>query len=246
MSRDLINNKDSLSIVIPVYNEIYVIKNVIRDFYEKVVEDNSGVKLIVLEDGSNDGTKEALNKLSKKIPFILISGKDRKGYTRAFKEALDIAKTKWVFFSDSDGQHNPEDIFKLIKETDNNDIIGGYKLPRRDPGYRIAMSKVYNFLIYLLFGFKVKDINSGFKLIKKEVIDNVLKDTTDFKHCVMSEFMLKAYLLGYKIKEVPVEHYARKFGTTNIFSPMKLPRIVGGIINNLFKLKFEYLRIKNK
>ena len=83
----------------------------------------------------------------------------------------------------------------------------------------------------------MKDIDSGFKLIKKEVIDSVLSDVSLFQYCVMSEFILKAHLAGFKIKEVPVKHFARKSGKTAIFHPLKLPSIVLGLIKNLITLK---------
>ncbi len=191
-------------------------------------------------------TKEILRELSKEIPFVLISSKKRKGYSGAFKDALRMVDTEWVFFSDSDNQHNPADFFKLLKEIDGNDIVSGYKSPRYDPMHRVIISKVYNFLIYLLFGLKMIDIDSGFKLIKKEVINNVLGDVVSFKYCIMSEFILKAYLTGYRIREVPVSHYPRKFGKTAIFTPATLPWIISGLIKDIFELKVNYLRDKNR
>ena len=246
MANHPLNTNNSFSVVIPVYNEAGVIEDVIRGFYENVVKRIPNAKLIIAEDGSTDGTKEILDRLHNKIPFVLISSKERKGYTKAFKDALSIAKTDLVLFSDSDGQHDPTDVFKLLKEIDSNDIISGYKFPRRDPIHRIVISKVYNFLIYLLFGLKMKDIDSGFKLIKKRVIDNVLNDGISFKYCVMSEFVLKAYLSGYKVKEIPVNHFPRKSGKTAIFTPAKLPLIIIGLIKNLLKIKFSYKKEKNK
>lgn len=235
---------NNLSVIIPVYNEAAVIEHVIREFYKKVTDKIPNIELIIAEDGSTDGTKEILQKLNKEIPFILISSKERKGYARAFKDALRIAKTEWVFFSDSDGQHDPSDIFVLLKETDANDIISGYKCPRKDSLYRIIISKVYNLLIYLLFGLKMRDIDSGFKLIKKGVIDNMLDEVTQLKYCVMSEFVLKAYLHGYKIKEVPVSHYPRESGKTAIFTPRKLPMIIVELVKNILKIKLTYRKIK--
>lgn len=243
---DTRNNISNLSVIMPVYNEADVIESVIMDFYKKVVEKIPNTKLIIAEDGSTDGTKEILNALSKKIPFALISTKERKGYTQVFKDALRIADTELIFFSDSDGQHEPNDIFKLLRELNRNDIVSGYKFPRRDPLHRIIISNVYNYLIYLLFGLQMKDIDSGFKLIKKEVIDNVLSEVVSFKHCIMSEFVLKAYLSGYKIKEVPVNHYPRKSGNTAIFAPKKLPLIISSLIRNLLKIKFELLKHKKR
>jgi glycosyltransferase involved in cell wall biosynthesis len=240
------NAGETLSIIIPVYNEARVIENVVRGFYEKVVKQILNAKLIIVEDGSTDGTKEILNKLNREIPFVLMSSKQRKGYTKAFKYSVGIAKTELIFFSDSDGQHDPTDIFKLLREIDKSDIVSGYKFPRHDPIHRIIISKAYNFLIHLLFGLKLNDIDSGFKLIKKKVVDNVLNDVMHLKYCVMSEFVLKAYLSGYKIKEIPVNHYPRKSGRTVIFTPTQLPLIIIGLIRDLFKIRFDYIKEKKQ
>jgi len=236
----------NFSVIIPVYNEAGAIEGVIRDFYEKVIKKIPNAKFIIAEDGSTDGTKEILNRLNKEIPFILISSRQRKGYAKAFRDGLSIARTELVFFSDSDGQHDPEEVFKLLKEVDSNDIVSGYKAHRRDPIHRVVLSRAYNFLIYLLFGLKMRDIDSGFKLIKKEVIDDILSGVTCMKYCVMSEFILKAYLNGYKIKEIPVSHCPRKSGKTGIFGLTSLPRIIAEVIKNLFEIKFSYIKHKSK
>lgn len=230
----------NISVVIPVYNEADVIESVIRGFYEQVIRKMANASLIIAEDGSTDGTKEILARLQNELGFILISGVERKGYTRAFKDALAVAKTPWVFFSDSDGQHDPADVFKMIENADGVDIVSGFKNPRRDPAHRLILSAVYNFLIGLIFGLHLKDIDSGFKLIRQEVIVNVLPRVIKMEYCVMSEFLLRAYLMGYKIKEVPVTHYPRKSGTTAIFHPKKLPGIVGGLLRALWEIRAEY------
>jgi glycosyltransferase involved in cell wall biosynthesis len=234
-----------LTVIIPVYNEVHTITGVLRDFYEKVIKKIPDSRLVVAEDGSTDGTKEILKGLNKEIPFKLISSSKRKGYTAAFKEALSMAGTELVFFSDSDGQHEPEDVFKLLKEIDRSDIVSGYKSPRHDPIYRIFISKVYNFLFFLLFGLKVRDIDSGFKLIKKKVIDEVLTEVHTLKHCVMSEFILRAYLSGFKVKEVCVRHYLRQDTKgSRIFSWQNLTFVIIGLISGLLAIKFEISRKK--
>jgi len=226
-----------ITIVIPVYNEAKVIEEVIRGFYTKVMRRLENAELLIAEDGSTDGTKTILARLKEEIPFTLVTGETRKGYTRAFKDALSIPKTGLIFFSDSDAQHDPEDIFALLQTIEGQDIVSGYKSPRKDPLHRIILSLGYNGLINLLFGLKMKDIDSGFKLIRREVIDAVLPSVKSFNYCVMSEFILRANLAGYRIKEVPVKHFARKAGGTAIFQPAKLPGIVLGLIKNLIELK---------
>lgn len=246
MTDRIYNIQNTLSIIIPVYNEAGVIEKVIDGFYEKVVKKIPGVKFIIAEDGSTDGTREILNRINKKVPFTLIINKERKGYTTAFKDALRIADTELVFFSDSDGQHDPEDIFKLLKEIGSSDIVSGYKSPRRDPVYRAILSKIYNFLFYLLFGLKTRDINSGFKLIKRQVIGVILGQVTTMEYCAMSEFILRAHLAGYKISEVPVTHHRRKSGETSIFGFRKLPFIIARIARDLFKIKLDLLKNQHR
>jgi len=88
--------RDGLSVVIPVYNEAGIIGKVIEDFHAKVIRQRPGSRLIVMEDGSDDGTKNILENLHCRIPFTLISAEKRKGYTRAFKDALKTADTERV------------------------------------------------------------------------------------------------------------------------------------------------------
>ena len=135
-------SRGELSVVMPVYNEAGIIEKVIEHFHRHVIRQRPGSRLIVIEDGSDDGTKDILKSLNRRIPFTLISAEKRKGYTRAFKDALKTADTELIFFSDSDGQHNPRDVFKMLREIGGFDIVGGYKHPRRDPLYRRWMSRM--------------------------------------------------------------------------------------------------------
>jgi len=236
-------NKE-ITIIIPVYNEAEVIERVVRDIYEKVVRKMPHAQFVIAEDGSTDGTKEILKKLSKELKVTLISSEARKGYSQAFYDALKLVKTELVFFSDSDGQHEPTDLHKLMEKIGSYDIVGGYKYSRRDPAHRVILSRGYNFLIRLLFGLKTRDINSGFKVIKKTVIDDILKEPLCFNCCVMSEFVLKAHFAGYRIVEVPISHYPRKAGSSTVFTPVRLPGIIAGALRGLLQLKIKQIRMR--
>jgi glycosyltransferase involved in cell wall biosynthesis len=167
--------------VIPVYNEAHIIENLVKSYYNEVIAKIPGSELIIAEDGSTDGTKDILKKLRKKLPFILISGNIRKGYNKAVKDALAMPKNDIIFFSDSSGQHSPGDFFKLAREIGKYDMVIGYKHARKDPHFRIILSKGYNLITRLLFGVPLHDINCGFRIIKREVVKNLLKETTTFK-----------------------------------------------------------------
>lgn len=238
--------ENNLTVIIPVYNEAGVIEDVVRGMYDRVVRKVAGARFIVAEDGSTDGTKEILAELQKTIPFELMAGSRRKGYTRAFKEALTRAGTDFVFFCDSDGQHDPEDFFKLCACIAHADIVGGYKSPRRDPWHRLLLSRGYNGLVRLIFGLKTRDIDSGFKLIRKKVVDDIMGNVGDFRCCVMSEFVIKAYLSGYKIAEVAVSHFPRQSGATSLFPPQRLPGIILRVLRDLYLTKRYFVTARRK
>ena len=233
-----------ISLVIPVYNEVEVIEKVIRDFYDKVISKIDGAQFIIAEDGSNDGTKEVLKRLSEEIPIMLVMGDERKGYTRAVKDALKLPEHDIIFFSDSDGQQEPDDFWELIKYIDDYDIVVGYKHPRKDPLFRVLISKIYQMVNFCFFGIKLHDINCGYRLIKKQVLESVLDEVSLLPNFVSSEIILRAYLKGFKIKEIPVRHYPREFGGSRGLPVSKIPMEVVKLLIGLFRLKLEYMRCK--
>jgi len=236
----MMSEKYDLSIILPVYNEAKTIEKVIVDFNDKVVKKFKGKsELVVAEDGSTDGTKEVLKKLNKKINFRLVSGKERKGYTRAVKDALMLAQGKYIFLSDTGGGHEPADFFKLFKYVDRYDIVSGYKKQRQDPLYRIILSRVYNLYVSLLFLHRFYDVDSGFKIYKKKVVQDVLPNVRVLKECVSTELLLRSYSRGYKIKEVPVLHYKRDTSEARTFTYKKLSKIVMNLIIDMLRLRMK-------
>lgn len=221
----------------PVYNEARGLEAVVRRFYSIITREKLDATFIIAEDGSTDGTKDILDRLKREFSFVLISGHKRKGYAQAFLEAMRLPETALIFFCDSDGQHDPEDLLVLLKEIDSSDLVSGCRVSRRDPFYRLFMSRAYNLLINFLFGVNYRDINSGFKLIKKSVVDDVLPEMDIFEYCVMTEFVLRAHAKGYRIKEATVRHFPRMEGSTSIFRFSRLPHIAVSLVRSMAKLK---------
>ena len=230
----------NLSLVIPVHNEHDIIEQVIRNYYHEVVEKLPGAEFIVAEDGSTDGTKEILKKLSEELPIIVISGDRRKGYAAAAWDGLKLCKNEVIFFSDSDGQHSPADFWKMIPFIEEFDVITGYKYPRQDAKIRLMISHVMNTIVWALFGIKLRDINCGFRVMRKEVVDNVIQQRflSDF---FSTEFIIRAHHKGYRAVEVPIKHYTRPYGDSRWLSTKKLPKIITKILINLLQIKLEFL-----
>jgi len=234
---DLIGRK--LTVIMPVYNEKERIEKIVQSCHLSILSQIPDSELLLVEDGSTDGTKECLKILQKKIPFRLVSYSERKGFASAFKESLALVNSELVFFCDSDGQYHFEDFYLLTQDTDRADIVSGWKQQRQDPFYRIFLSRVFNGILRLLFGFRIHDANSSFKLIRKEVIDVILPRLKTNTPCIMSEFMLRAHLKGFEIREVPIRHLAREGSTSRIFSLWQIPLIVARIMMDLLLLKIR-------
>lgn len=220
-----------------VYNEAEIIEKVICEYYSKVFLKLTDAEFIIAEDGSTDGTKEILAKLNEELDIKLVSGAERKGYVKAYRDSIKLPEKEVIFFTDSSGKHNPDDFWQMVKYTDSYDIVSGYKIHRKDPFYRIVITKVFNFLVNLYFGTKFKDIDSGFKLIKREAINSILNEEWIVKDLISFEIMVRLFYKGYKIKEVPVSHKKRENGSSRGLPLKKIPKTVFSILSNFSKVK---------
>lgn len=221
-----------------VHNEEDVIETTVRDYYHEVIQKIPGSEFILAEDGSTDNTKAILRKLNEEFPLRIVSGNERKGYTKAMLEGLQLAQNNIIFFSDSDGQHDPKDFWLLYNHIDNFDIVSGHKSHRKDGWLRVFVSWGMNLLLSVFFGVKLKDANSGFKLIKKTVIEK-LSSENFLMRLASAELMIRAINHRFKIKEIPVMHFERKFGKSRGIPTKKIPGFIIETISTFVKLKKE-------
>lgn len=230
--------KPSLSMVFPVYNEAPTIEKVLLA-YCKEIATKIPAEIIVAEDGSTDGTKEILLSLENRIPIKLFLGEDRKGYARAVSGALKRATSDLIFFSDSDGQYRPKDFWVLWEKRDGYDMVIGQKVRRREPQHRILLSKGFHMMVKALFGVNLHDIDCGFRLMRREVVDAIINDVRCLEHSFWAEFTIRAFLKGYRIAEVPICHRSRAYGFTHIYKLKKIPWIVLRQVKGLYDLRSE-------
>lgn len=233
-----------VSALLLVYNEAEVIEEVTRGIYDEVVRKIPGSELVIAEDGSTDGTKEILARIVPDMPGArLVQGTERKGYTRAYKDALRQCRNDLIFFSDSSGKHDPRDFWKLAGKIDECDMVIGCKAARRDPLYRVVMSRIFNFLVSHYFGCRVRDINSGFRLMKKQAIQQVLDEDWYMKHLINFEFTLRVIAHGFKVAEVPVTHNPRSHGPSRGLPLKKIPEAITMALRTFPKLKAELRKV---
>jgi glycosyltransferase involved in cell wall biosynthesis len=200
-----------ISAFFPAHNEEANIGDLVKKTSKVLSELCEEYEIIVVNDGSKDKTKEVVENLMKEDNHIrLINHEINKGYGAALKSGFYNAKYEWIFFTDGDGQFDVSEIKKLIDLSKDCDIATGYRIKRQDPIHRKINAFAWGTLVKLLFGFKVKDVDCAFKLVKKEIIDKVQLEADGAM--ISTELLAKANKLGYRIKEVGVNHYPRKAG----------------------------------
>ena len=229
-----------ISMVFPVHNESFIIEHTLRNYIAEFQGRVSDFEVIVAEDGSTDDTKVVLERLEGELPIKLFMSDERKGYQQAVLDAIGHASMPWVFIVDSDYQFAVIDFWRLEPYRVSHDIILGYKSPRKDPFYRIWLSAGFNFLLRRFFGVPYRDMDTGFRLIRKEALD-LLAPKIHHLDTFTAEFVVRAHYAGYHIQEVPVKHYARKIGSTTIYFISSLFWLCLKQFIGILKMRHEFM-----
>jgi len=234
-----INNSETLepvSVIINVYNEAGTIESEIREIYKTIVARLPGSELIVAEDGSRDGTKQIIHRLITELGIIHSTSEERKGYTKALRDAFQLAKNPYVFFSDTGNKHEPNDFWKLYPYRQPDGIIVGVKTNRTDQLYRRLLTWGYNKLLSVYFKVKVKDSDCGFRIYGREVVGKIFNENWINKELIASEIVLRSIYSGFYFKEVPITYRQRQSQSRGL--PLKkIPKVIISVVKNLSKLK---------
>jgi glycosyltransferase involved in cell wall biosynthesis len=214
-----------LTVLLPVHNEAETIEGVLDEVHRTVI-DSTHARLLVCEDGSSDHSPLLLQHLAtvRKMELHLHPG--RLGYGAAAALGMRLVQTPVLFFMDSDGQYDPADFWPLWAELDGNDMVIGAKIRREEPFYRTVLARGFHFIARLLTGVRLGDMDCGFRIVRRQVWEELLPEIHQLKYSFWAEFSIRAARKGFQIREVPVKHRPRLNGTTTIYGPRKLPRIV--------------------
>jgi len=230
-----------VSLVFPVHNESFIIEQTLRNYIAELSGRVPELEVIVAEDGSTDDTKVVLERLEQELPIKLYMSDERKGYQEAVRDAIAHATKPWLFIVDSDYQFAAIDFWRLEPHRKTHDVILGMKSPRKDPFYRVFLSRGYNWLLRLFFNIPYRDMDTGFRLIRRSVAEELAPDVKHMSFFT-AEFVVRAHYAGHHILEVPVHHYARKIGSTNIFFISKLLLICVQQFMGALSLRKEFKR----
>ena len=239
--------KDPVSILMPVCNEADVIERVVEEWiHDVIVYLPAQTELLFDEAASTDGTREILDRLSEKYPFIKAEHRDEKdGFANAARRLYERANCPWVFFTDSDGQYVARDFWKLANSIHGGfDLIRGAKIGRKDPVLRRIASGIFNKIVQFLFNVNYLDFNSAFLLIKREALRDVLPHVNCMPTLINAELLLRMEFENYSIKQVYVLHRQRRSGVSRGLEPRSFLKHSIRALQGLYAIKASY-RVKD-
>lgn len=232
-------------VIIPTYNERENIENIIRAVFGL----EHGFHVLVIEDGSPDGTAAIVKELQKEFPERLFmierSGKLGLGtaYIAGFKWALQ-QEYEYIFEMDADFSHNPNDLPRLYAacHDEGADVsigsryVSGVNVVNWPMG-RVLMSYFASKYVRLITGLPIHDTTAGFVCYRRRVLQTIDLDSIRFKgYAFQIEMKFTAYKFGFRVKEVPVIFINRELGTSKMNSS-----IFGEAMFGVIRLKWESL-----
>ncbi|MCQ2136254.1 MAG: polyprenol monophosphomannose synthase [Bacteroidales bacterium] len=240
---------DKKVVIIPTYNEKENIENIIRAVFAL----EGDYHILVIEDGSPDGTASIVKGLQEEFPQRLFmierSGKQGLGtaYLTGFKWSVEQGYD-YIFEMDADFSHNPDDLPRLYQAcVDGADLAVGSRYCNgisviNWPIGRVIMSYYASVYVRTVLGMKVFDTTAGFKCYTRKVLETIDLDKVQMKgYGFQIEMKYSAYKLGFKVVEVPIIFVDRKEGTSKMSSS-----IFGEAFWGVMKLKLRKIRPVSK
>jgi len=201
-----------ISVFFPFYNEQENIERITLKAADILERYGLDYEIILVNDGSGDRTGQIADALVAANPRIRAVHHDvNRGYGAALKSGFENATKPWVFYTDGDGQFNLEQLQLLLGLADKYDIVSGYRKKRRDRLLRRINAFCWGRLVTALLRFKSRDVDSGFKLYRREIFDHISMKSTGA--LIDAEILARANRAGYTIGEIGVDHLPRTAGT---------------------------------
>ncbi|MFH1788175.1 MAG: glycosyltransferase family 2 protein [Candidatus Altiarchaeota archaeon] len=240
--------KPELSVFLLAYNEEGSIRSVVYSCVSVLSELAGAFEVIVvLYEGSTDDTRSIVEDMGSKDSRVrlVIQPKDDPGYGAAMQLGYKSAKYPLIFYTDADDQFYVSELAKLLAQIDDAELVVGYRVDRKDPLGRIVAAKVYNLLIRIVFGLRVRDVDCAFKLVRKDVfVKFEILSNTGLSD---AELLIKAKKAGFRIVEVPVSHRPRMVGKAVFHGGgLGFPKlsVVLNLARDISKLKMEVSSLK--
>jgi len=203
----------SISVFFPCYNEGENIERVVVKAVEVLRGVSDNFEVIIVDDGSSDGTREISDRLAGEIEeVVVIRHETNLGYGSALQTGFLAASKELVFYTDGDGQFDIDEMPGLIGLMDEYDIVSCYRLNRKEGFVRKLNAWCWGKLVCFVFGMKLRDIDCAFKLFKRKIFDDIEMQSTGA--LIDAEILARSLRKGYTIVQRGVRHYPRIAGSS--------------------------------
>ncbi len=204
----------SISLVLPAYNEADNIEPMIAEAVPALEANADEYEILVVDDGSADGTAAVTRQVMETNPCVrLVQHPVNQGFGAAVFSGFTHAEKNWIFYTDADRQFVLSELERFVPLMEQADLIAGYRAPRQDPFLRVFYGKGWSMLCTLLFGYTVRDVDCGFKLFRREIIQELAPQIASRGATFSIEWLVRAKRAGYRFVELPVSHRPRVAGS---------------------------------
>jgi len=201
----------SISVFFPCCNEAENITSLVEKTLNVVKGFSSDFEIIIVDDGSTDGTGEIADSLAAENKYIKAIHHQRNlGYGSALRSGIEAARKELIFYTDGDGQFDIAEMPQLIPLMKQYDIVSCYRINRCDSFIRKINALCWTKLVSVLFKLKVRDIDCAFKLYKRQIFRDMRLASTGA--LIDTEILARAVSNRYRITQIGVHHYPRTRG----------------------------------
>ena len=219
----------SLSVVLPAYNEEGNVATAVREAVRVGRVMAGEVEVVVVNDASTDGTGALADRLAREVPELrVVHHTANRGLGGALRTGFAAASKEWVLYTDSDLPIQMDDALEALPLTEQADVVAGWRRTRGESWRRELNSRLYNWMIRAFFGLRVRDVNFAFKLFRRSLLEKAcLQAEGSF---IDAELLLELRRAGGRFAELGLEYYPRQAGVSTIGGLKVVPRMLREMI----------------
>lgn len=234
--------KESLSVVIPAYNEKSTIEDVVKDALDTLRNLKIEYEIVLVDDGSTDGTGKIIDKLATNRNIRSVHHNVNKGFTGAMKTCFKNARKHFIFLAPADGQFNFAELPKFLDAIKGVDVVTAY-VTENEEGYGKKLISSFFHLPFLFFcrfllGIKLREFSSV-SLWRRRVFEAAIIESEDSSAMFLPELISKSFRKKYKFREVPIVLHKRRGGMAKGTDPVVALKTLLAII----KLYLQLLKV---
>lgn len=215
----------SISVVLPAFNEAQNLAPTVNDAIETLDCLNIDYEIVIVDDGSKDGTSEVCRALAARFNRIRIVRHPRnRGYGAALRSGFEATRCDLVFVTDADRQFHFDQVPEFMTLLENIDMVIGYREDRQDPWYRRFNSRIGHWFVRRVLGVPVRDANCAYKLVRRDLLRELSLEAEGAM--ISTELLANGIRAGWNFREVPVRHYPRTRGKPTGTQPIVILRTI--------------------